>query len=99
MNRTRVNLYIHGKSNKLTVSCYVQNVSREKGQRSSAVQSSLKVGEQHVTGRKRLKLNPKYIRVGFNRKDRVTLYNLYMSKVHTKFEIQLPIVIHRVIEC
>lgn len=34
-----------------------------------------------------------------NRKDSMTLYNLYTSKVLTKFEIQLPIVIHRVIEC
>lgn len=102
MNRTCVNLYINGETNGLTVSCYVQDINREKGQRSSsAVQLGLKVGKQHVKEEERdqIKFKSKHIRVGFNRKDRVTLYNLYTSKVHTKFEIQLPIVIHRVIEC
>lgn len=102
MNRTCVNLYIYGETNGLTVSRYVQDINREKGQRSSsAVQLGSKVGKQHVTGEERdqIKLKSKHIRVRFNRKDRVTLYNLYTSKVHTKFEIQLPIVIHRVIEC
>lgn len=36
-------------TNGLTVSCYVQNINREKGQRSSsAVQSGLKVGKSNI---------------------------------------------------
>lgn len=74
-------------TNGLTASRYVQDVNREKGQRSSSAESGFKTG----------KLKSKCIR--FNWKDRMTIYNLYTSKVHTKFEIQLPIVIqsHRVL--
>lgn len=89
-------------TNGLTVSRYVQNINREKGQRSSsAVQSGLKFGKRRGgrTKEDEVTLKPKYVRVRFNSKDGMTLYNLYTSKVCTKFEIQLPIVIHRVIEC
>ncbi len=58
----------------------------------------LKVGKQHVKGGTKgsNQMKSKHIRVRFNRKDTMTLYNLYILKVHTKLEIQLPVVIHRV---
>lgn len=103
MNITCVNLYINGKRvDSQSAAMYRTEIERSEVIISSTVRfKSSKTIYSMWRGEEKdqIKLKSKYIRVRFNRKDRMTLYNLYTSKVRTKFEIQLPIVIHRVVEC
>lgn len=76
-------------TNGLTASRYVQDINRKVRGRHQQYSQNFKTGG---------KLKSKYLR--FNWKTEwLYIYNLYTSKVHTKFEIQLPMVIqsHRVL--